>query len=275
VIDSAKYRALIADDERIARVGLRAMLARYSQLRVVGEARDGEEAVEAIRDLQPDVVFLETQMPGRDGFGVMRELAAGGRPPAYVFVTANATRALEAFEADAVDYLHKPVTDARLRRTIQRVVRHLGAATAASPPPGADRMLLHTVDGSVFVDVIDVRRVSVEGNYLRVFTGTAEHVIRRTMAELAHALRGAAFVRISRSDLVNCARIRIIHRRQGGRYEVVLDGGHSVMSSRRYHRDVRAAIANWGAGGSTGIVERGKSSSEGASAIRLLQRHWG
>jgi two-component system, LytTR family, response regulator len=246
VIGSAKYRALIADDERISRAGLRAMLARYSQLSVVGEARNGEEAVEAIRDLQPDVVFLETQMPGRDGFGVMRELAAGNRQPAFVFVTANATRALEAYEVDAVDYVQKPVTDARLRRTIQRLVRHLGGATAGSPPPGTDRMLLHTVGGTVFVDVGDVRRVSVEGNYLRVFTGTAEHVIRRTMAELTYALRGAAFVRISRSDLVNCARIRLIHRRQGGRYEVVLDGGQSVMSSRRYHRDVRAAIANWG-----------------------------
>jgi two-component system LytT family response regulator len=242
VIDSAKYRALIADDERIARVGLRAMLARYSQLRVVGEARDGEEAVEAIRDLQPDVVFLETQMPGRDGFGVMRELSAGARQPAYVFVTANATRALEAYEVDAVDYVQKPVTDARLRRTIQRLVRHLGGVRTPPLAPRADRVVLHTADGTVFVDVGDVRRVSVEGNYLRVFTPTAEHVIRRTMAELSHELRGAAFVRVSRSELVNGARIRVVHRREGGRYEVVLDGGESVMSSRRYQRDVRTCL---------------------------------
>ena len=246
VTASAQYRALIVDDERIARVGLRSMLARYSQLRVVGEARDGEEAVEAVRDLKPDVVFLDIQMPGRDGFSVIRELVTQTRQPAYVFVTANASRALDAYEVDAVDYLHKPFSDARLRRTIQRVIRHLRGARTVSTPPASDRLLLHTAEGGVFVDVGDIRRVSVEGNYLRVFTGTAEHVVRRTMAELTHELRGAGFVRISRSDLVNAARVRAIHRHQGGRYEVVLDGGQALMSSRRYQRDVRSAIAELG-----------------------------
>jgi two-component system, LytTR family, response regulator len=246
VTASAHYRALIVDDERIARVGLRAMLAPYTELRVVGEARDGEEAVKAIQDLRPDVVFLDIQMPGRDGFGVMRELAAMSRRPAYVFVTAHATRALEAYEVDAVDYLHKPFSDARLRRAVQRVVRHLRGATAASTPMRADRLLLHTADGAVFVDVIDIRRVSVEGNYLRVFTGTSEHLVRRTMAALSHELREAGFVRISRSDLVNVARIRSIRRQPGGRYAVVLDCGKSITSSRRYQRDVRGAIAELG-----------------------------
>ena len=240
------YRALIVDDERIARAGLRAMLGPYSQLRVVGEARDGEEAAAAIQDLQPDVVFLDIQMPGRDGFGVVRELAALSRQPAYVFVTAHATRALEAYEVDAVDYLHKPFSAARLRRTIQRVVRHLRGAKALSTPAGAERLLLHTADGTVFIDVGDIRRVSVEGNYLRVFTGTSDHLVRRTMAELSHELREAGFVRISRSDLVNMARIRSIHRQPGGRYQVLLDCGKSITSSRRYQRDVREAIAELG-----------------------------
>jgi two-component system LytT family response regulator len=246
VTASAQYRALVVDDERIARAGLRAMLARYAQLRVVGEARDGEEAMAAIQDLRPDVVFLDIQMPGRDGFGVIRELAAMSRQPAYVFVTAHATRALEAYEVDAVDYLHKPFSDARLRRAIQRVVRHLRGAKAVSTAARADRLLLHTADGTVFVDVSDIRRVSVEGNYLRVFTASSDHVIRRTMAELSHELRGAGFVRISRSDLVNMARIRSILRQPGGRYEVLLDCGTSITSSRRYQRDVREAIAELG-----------------------------
>jgi two-component system LytT family response regulator len=246
VTASAQYRALIVDDERIARVGLRSMLAPYPQLRVVGEARDGEEAVEAVRDLKPDVVFLDIQMPGRDGFSVMRELVTLTRQPAYVFVTANASRALDAYVVDAVDYLHKPFSDARLRRTIQRVIRHLRGARTVAQPQRSDRLLLHTADGGVFVDVGDIRRVSVEGNYLRVFTGTAEHLVRRTMAELTHELRGAGFVRISRSDLVNGGRIRAVHRHPGGRFEVVLDSGQSLMSSRRYQRDVRAAIAELG-----------------------------
>ena len=133
VTASAHYRALIVDDERFARVGLRAMLARYTQLGVVGVERDGEEAVKAIQDLRPDVVFLDIQMPGRDGFGVMRELAAMSRHPAYVFVTAHADHALEAYEVDAVDYLHKPFSDARLGRTIQRGTRRgFGSPNAAA-----------------------------------------------------------------------------------------------------------------------------------------------
>ena len=236
------YRAVIVDDERIARVGLRAMLARHPQLRVVGEARDGEEAAAIIRDLRPHVVFLDIQMPGRDGFGVVRELAGIRRAPAYVFVTAHATRALEAYDVDAVDYLHKPFSEARLARAVQRVLRHLRGSRALSDKRSAERLLLRTAAGAVFVDASDIRRVSVEANYLRVFAGTSEYVVRRTMADLAHELRDVGFVRISRSDLVNAARIRGVTRRAGGRYEVVLDGGQSLMSSRRYRRDLRAAI---------------------------------
>jgi two-component system, LytTR family, response regulator len=240
------YRAVIVDDERIARAGLRAMLSRHPQLRVVGEARDGEEAAAIIRDLRPHVVFLDIQMPGRDGFGVIRELAATGRPPAIVFVTAHSTRALEAYDVDAVDYLHKPFSDARLARTVQRVLRHLRGSRGAAEAPRTERLLLRTADGAVFVDPGDIRRVCVEANYLRVFAGASEYVVRRTMADLAHELRHAGFIRISRSELVNAARVRVVHRRPGGRYEVVLDGGQSLMSSRRYRRDIRAAIPDLG-----------------------------
>ena len=243
---AAAYRAVIVDDERIARVGLRAMLSRHPQLRVVGEARDGEEATAIIRDLRPHVVFLDIQMPGRDGFGVVRELAAIRRPPAYVFVTAHATRALDAYDVDAVDYLHKPFSDARLARTVQRLLRHLRGSRGTPGAPQAERLLLRTADGAVFIDPGDIRRVSVEANYLRIFAGASEYVVRRTMADLAHELRHAGFIRISRSELVNGARVRGVHRRPDGRYEVVLDGGQSVMSSRRYRRDLRAAIPNLG-----------------------------
>lgn len=245
VAAAGTYRAVIVDDERIARAGLRAMLSRHPQLRVVGEARDGEEATAVVRDLRPHVVFLDIQMPGRDGFGVIRELAVVGRAPAYVFVTAHATRALEAYDVEAVDYLHKPFSETRLARTVQRVLCYL----RGSRPPSearAERLLLRTADGAVFVDAGDVRRVSVEANYLRVYAGAAEYVVRRTMADFAHELRHAGFVRISRSELVNAARIREVHRRPGGRYEVVLDGGQSVTSSRRYRRDLRATIPDLG-----------------------------
>ena len=241
------YSAVIVDDERIARAGLRAMLSRHPQLRVIGEARDGEEAAAIIRDLRPHVVFLDIQMPGRDGFGVIRELAAVGRPAAYVFVTAHATRALEAYDVDAVDYLHKPFSDARLARAVQRVLRHLrGGSRAPSQARRVERLLLRTAGGAVFVEPGDIKRVSVEGNYLRVFAGASEHVVRGTMADFAHELRYAGFIRISRSELVNAARVRAVHRRPGGRYEVMLDGGQSVMSSRRYRRHLHAAMPDLG-----------------------------
>jgi two-component system, LytTR family, response regulator len=235
------YRVVIVDDERIARVGLRALLARYEQLRVVGEARDGEEAVTTIRELRPDIVFLDIQMPGRDGFGVLRELSSFAQRSAYVFVTAHATRALEAFEVDAVDYLQKPFSEARLTRSVHRAVRFLRGARAQSGATTAERLLLRTTEGAVFVEAADIARVSVEGNYLRVFAGGTQHLVRRTLAEIARELHDAGFLRISRSELVNMARVRAVHRSAGGRHEFVLDHG-SVMSSRRYQRDIRAAI---------------------------------
>jgi DNA-binding LytR/AlgR family response regulator len=110
---------------------------------------------------------------------------------------------------------------------------------------GADhRLLLRAADGFVFVDIGDIRHVSVEGNYLRVFAGQSEYVVRGTMGELSNELRSAGFLRISRSDLVNVARIRAINRHHGGRYQVALDGGQSLMSSRRYRTDIRAVILN-------------------------------
>ena len=237
----APYRVLVVDDERIARVGLRAMLARYQQVRVVGEARDGDEAVAAIRTLRPDIVFLDIQMPGRDGFGVMREIASFTPRPACVFVTAHAAYALDAYEVDAVDYLQKPFSEGRLARSVQRALRFLCGARAQSAAPRVDRLLLRTAEGAVFVDVADITRVSVAGNYVRFFVGGADYVVRRTMAEVAGELRDAGFVRISRSDLVNIARVRAVHRRAGGRFDFELDGG-SVTSSRRYQRDIRTAL---------------------------------
>ena len=238
---SAVYRVVIVDDERIARVGLRTLLSRYDQLRVVGEARDGEEAVAAIRHLRPDIVFLDIQMPGRDGFGVVRALSGFARHCAYVFVTAHATHALEAYEVDAVDYLHKPFSETRLARSVQRAARFLRGTRGQAPAAQVDRLLLRTTDGAMFVEIADITRVSVVGNYLRFFVGRDEYLVRRTLAEMTQELRDAGFLRISRSDLVNVARVRAVYRRAGGRHEFVLDHG-SVMSSRRYQRDIRAAI---------------------------------
>jgi two-component system, LytTR family, response regulator len=174
---------------------------------------------------------------------VLRELASFSRYTAFVFVTAHATRALDAYEVDAADFLHKPFSEARLARSVQRAIRFLHGTRAQSVPTQVERMLLRTTEGALFVEVADIARVSVEGNYLRVFVGRSEHVVRRTLAEITHELRDAGFLRISRSDLVNLARVRAVHPRAGGRYEFVLDHG-AVMSSRRYQHDIRVALKN-------------------------------
>jgi two-component system, LytTR family, response regulator len=150
---------------------------------------------------------------------------------------------LEAYEVDAVDYLHKPFSEARLARSVQRAIRLLHGARAQPAATHAERMLLRTTEGALFADLADIARVSVEGNYLRFFVGRSEYLVRRTLAEITQELRDAGFLRISRSDLVNIARVRAVHRRGGGRHEFVLDHG-SVMSSRRYQRDIRVAMEN-------------------------------
>ena len=236
------YRVVIVDDERVARDGLRAMLSQHQRLQVVGEARDGESAIQTIRQLQPDIVFVDVRMPGPDGFGVLRAVSTFNRKPAFVFVTAYPTRALDAYDADAVDYLLKPFNDARLSRTVQRAIRYLRGIREPASRPGDNRLLLRTSDGAVFVDPDDVTTVAVERNYLRVRTaGAEEYLVRQTLAGFALSAR-AGFLRISRSVLVNLRRVRAVRRVNGGRFALELSDGTSVVSSRRYQRQLRGMI---------------------------------
>lgn len=240
---TAPYRVVIVDDERIAREGLRAMLSHDPQLQVVGEAGDGEGAIKLIRQLQPDIVFVDVRMPGPDGFGVLRAVSTFNRKPAFIFATAYPTRALDAYDADAVDYLLKPFNAARLSRTVQRAIRYLrGTREPATRDVGDERLLLRTPDGAVFVDSGDVTTVTVERNYLRVRTAAAdEYVVRQTLAGFARNSR-AGFLRISRSTLVNLRRVRAVRRVPAGRFAFEFPDGTSVVSSRRYQRQLRGVI---------------------------------
>jgi two-component system LytT family response regulator len=245
------YRALIVDDERIARVGLRAMLGAHAGLTVVGEAGNGVEAAAAVQALRPDVVFLDVRMPDRDGLDMLAQLPPSHHP-AVVFVTAHREYALDAFRYSAVDYLLKPFTRDRLAITVGRVIRFLrGAAMEAYVSGSSDgayhearrkRLVVRDGDRLLFVEPTDVRWFEVFGNYVRVAVAGRYYLVRSTLGTLGAHLDRESFVRISRSVIVNLHHVQSVRRHANGQVELSLKGGVSLRSSRRYRRDVRHAF---------------------------------
>jgi two-component system, LytTR family, response regulator len=248
---SIAYRAVIADDERIARVGLRAMLAGHREIRVVGEAASGVDAEAAVQFLRPDILFLDVRMPDRDGFTLLKRLAPNDRP-AIVFVTAHREYALDAFGFSAVDYLLKPFSHERLALTVRRVIRFLrgaekedpaGQALAGARHAGQTRRLVVHKDGRIlFVAPADVRWFEVFGNYLRLAVGERFLLLRSTLGTIGAQLDPASFVRISRSVIVNLQHVESVRCHANGQYELLIGGGARLRSSRRYRRDVRRAL---------------------------------
>jgi two-component system LytT family response regulator len=241
---------LIVDDERIARVGLRAMLSAQPDVRILGEAATGVDALTAMRHLRPDVVFLDVRMPDRSGLDLLSGWSSGRRP-AIVFVTAHPEYALEAFGHNAVDYLLKPFTRERLAESVRRVVRHLrgpvsgaGAhdATAGAASEG-HRLIVRQGDRLHFFEPPEIEWFEVFGNYLRVAVGGRFYLLRSTLGELKTRLDPTAFVRVSRSVMVNIQYVRSVQWLSTGQCEISMTAGVSLRSSRRYRRDVRAAFS--------------------------------
>jgi two-component system, LytTR family, response regulator len=238
----APIRALIVDDEPIARRGLRAMLAGCSEVDVVGEAASGAEGLAQFRRLAPRLVFLDIQMPDVDGFAVVRELPSDDMP-AIVFVTAFEQYALPAFEANAVDYLLKPFDAARLARSVRRAVLFLQAAPNESDPgrraaEWAERERRFVVKGRtgiVFIEPEEVDWVESWGNYVRLFAAGRRYLLRETMAAVEARLDPTRFLRISRSIIVNVGRVRSLVPKPNGQVDVVLGVG-TVLSASRRHR---------------------------------------
>ena len=247
----ATVRALIVDDEPLARDCVRLALERQPGIEVVGECADGEQAVEAILAERPDLVFLDVQMPGLDGFGVLERVGVE-RMPAVVFVTAFDEHALRAFTVHAADYVLKPFDDARFADAVRHARRQLrpggqdelrrrleallaeakGAATPA--PPFATRLMVTVKDRIRFVRTEDVEWLEAAGNYVRIHTGGQSHLVRATLAGLAEQLDPARFVRIHRSTVVNVDRIREVQQWFGGDYLAILEDGHQLRVSRSY-----------------------------------------
>lgn len=264
-----EIRTLLVDDEPLARRGVRQLLAPYPDFVVVGECRDGREALSALAALAPDLVFLDVQMPGLDGLEVIR-VHGPERMPAVVFVTAHDEFAVRAFEAEALDYLVKPLGEERFRATIARVRERLrtadalelaerlsalltGAATAAGPgrvaasagPGGraAGRIALRTESGDLVLDPGEIDWIEADGDFVRVHSRGRCHRARGSLAALEERLDPARFVRVHRQALVRVDRIR---RLQGGAGpaggSVTLRDGTELPVSRRRLARVRVLL---------------------------------
>ena len=238
-------RVVVADDEPLARAGLRALLEDDPELVVVGECANGHEAVAALREHAPDLVLLDVQMPGLDGFGVVQQIGAD-RMPVVVFATAFDQYALRAFEARALDYLLKPFTDERFHDVLGRAKeqvrqRRLGASRAQPAPPA--RLEVRLGNRIAFVRIDDVDWVEAADYYARLHVGAASHLVRETMQELEARLDARRFVRVHRSAIVNVERVRELRTVAAGRHEVVLRDGTRLPLSRSRRELVARALA--------------------------------
>jgi two-component system LytT family response regulator len=259
-----KLRALIVDDEDLARARLCRLLAREPSIEVVGEAEDGESAQQALRRLKPDAVFLDVQMPGLDGFGVLRGLGAE-EAPLVVFVTAWEQHALQAFEVNAVDYLLKPYSTARLRDACRRLQERRGRAAAerdrlrtlleeirGGAPAALDRLLVPTGHGARVVRCQDVDWIGAADNYVELHVGRATLLLREALSALAPRLDERQFLRIHRSTLVNLDRVRELHPLLAGDATVVLADGQQLRVSRSHRPALEARLRGWPAANPSG-----------------------
>ena len=241
-----KTRILVIDDEPLARERLKSLLRAAADVELIGEAGDGREAVEKIRALEPDLVFLDIQMPELDGFGVLDELSDTERP-AVVFVTAYDKFALKAFEVHAVDYLLKPFDKQRFETALQRALDQLArqqptqineqlSALLADLRPRAQTPERIAVKGDgrvVFVNLSDIDWVEAADNYVALHVGKESHLLRETMTALEGRL-SKPFLRISRSTIVNTDRIKELQPLFHGDYAVILKDGTKLTLTRGY-----------------------------------------
>ncbi len=252
-----RWKVLIVDDEPLARDWLRGLLEAQADFEVVGEGGSGVDAVEKSAALQPDVLFLDVQMPELDGPGALEAMGAD-RPPHVVFVTAYDRFALRAFELHALDYLLKPFDSERLDRTLDRIRKQ----RTASPHAGADlprkiEALLESLqpqrtfagriavkDGGrvTFVKVAEVDWVEAYGNYVKLHVGAATHLLTQTMTGMEQRLPPDQFLRIHRSTLVNVDRIAAVEPMFHGEYAVRLQDGTELTLTRTYRERLQSLI---------------------------------
>jgi two-component system LytT family response regulator len=264
--EGRRLRALIVDDERLARERLRELLVGDAGVDIIGECGNGDDAVTAIVRDHPDLVLLDIQMPELDGFGVVRAVGVEDMP-AVVFVTAHDEHAVAAFEVHAVDYLLKPVDPERLAEAVRRAKRRIASApgggardddrelrerlaalvaeVSAAVVPGSaptGRLAIKGEGRVVFVRIADVDWVEAMDNYVRLHVGRDVHVMRETLSNLEARLAGTTFLRIHRSSIVNIDRIREVQPWFAGDYVVILNDGTKLTTGRRYRAAVQGLL---------------------------------
>lgn len=258
-------RVLIIDDESLARDTIRLLLEDHAEFDIVGECKDGVEAVEAIRANKPDLVFLDIQMPGKNGFDVVEAVGAE-HMPVVIFATAYDQYALQAFEAHALDYLLKPYDDERFEKALDRAVKRIkeqqiGALGSelmslveerrtereAAEPDSAtllERIMIKERDALFFVKVEDIDWIEAAGDYVGLHVGKKNHLLRESMTGMEARLDARRFVRIHRSTIVNVERIKELRPYFHGDYIVYLKDGTELRLSRRYWNRLEQVVGS-------------------------------
>ncbi|HKP47455.1 MAG TPA: response regulator, partial [Pyrinomonadaceae bacterium] len=236
-----KIRTLLVDDEPIARRGIRQQLQSETDVEIIGECNNGQEAVAAIRAQSPDLVFLDVQMPLLNGFGVVEEIGVD-RLPAVVFVTAYDEHAIRAFEVNALDYLLKPIEPHRFQKTLDRVRHQLSHSSdnkklsallrllekrdaAFKQPAYVDHVVIKENERVLLLPTGDMDWITAQGNYVQIHSRSKSHLVRETMDGMERKLDPAKFVRLRRSAIVNADRVRELKPLFNGKYVVYLKNG--------------------------------------------------
>ena len=225
-------KALIIDDERIARAELRRLLAAHSGIEIIGEARNGAEALALIQEARPDLLFLDIQMPGMTGFDLLEQL---DDPPQIIFTTAFDRHALQAFDVNAVDYLLKPIAPARLAAALAKLREPAKAPTLS-------RVFVRDGERCWLVNVVNIQLLESEGNYTRLYFGADRPLVPRSLTQLEERLDPGLFFRASRRYLVNLQAIQKVEQGVADNLIILLAGGQTVEMSRRQSSRLREVL---------------------------------
>jgi two-component system, LytTR family, response regulator len=237
-----KWKALIADDEPAARRGVRQLLANFPEFVVAGECRNGAEVLSALETSTPDVVFLDIQMPGIDGFEVIKRRTVE-RMPVVVFLTAFDQFAIKAFETEALDYLVKPVSEARFATTIKRLLKRLDSVSSG---PRDETIVVTTSRGATVLHLNEIDWIEAAGNYTQLWVGTRSYFLRESLQLFEARAQKHGFIRAHRRALVRLDGVRELARTRAGASVAVLESGVRVPISRRRSAFFIAALRDFG-----------------------------
>lgn len=251
----ACIRTLIVDDEALARERIRDMISSDSEIEIIAECVNGREAIEAIQELSPDLLFLDVEMPGIDGFGVLEALPPA-RIPTVIFVTAYDQYAVRAFEVYALDYLLKPFDQERFNKAIERAKTHISSERnedlnkrilsaleeIKTRPVHLERLVIKMNGHVFFIKAEEIDWLEAEGNYVRLHAGKESYLLRDTISALESQLDSKKFIRVHRSAIVNIDRITELQPWFHGEYRIILRQGVELTLSRTYREKLHELL---------------------------------